>query len=201
MEAVVAIGRQLGFGFMEHRFPRGAGAFRVHHVAGVPEDGAGGIQVQQLLLKQRLLPVLPFDHVDEDLGCFRRGYILELLCVLRHPFRLGDLGSQGRHETGGQHLVEVIAVLVQVLIVGILGVVALVHPIDGAEEVRFPGAEGDELIALEELQILQAPLHQHDAVLGPLVFVSAHQGDQALLIFFGKLGAVLGLIRCALHGV
>ncbi len=61
METVVTIGRQLGFGFVEDRFARGAGAFPIHHVAGMPEHGARGVEIQQLLLEQGLLAVLLLD--------------------------------------------------------------------------------------------------------------------------------------------
>ena len=201
MEAVVTIGRQLRFGLVEHRLARGAGAFPIHHIAGMPEDRARGVEIQQLLLEQGLLAVLPLDDADQRLRCFGRGYIRQLLGVLRHPFGFRYLRSQRRHKARGQHLVEVVAVLVQVLIVGVLRMVALVHPVDRVEELSFARAEGDELVALEELQVLQASLHQHHAVLGPLVFITAHQRDQPLLIFFAELGAVLRLIRLALHRV
>jgi hypothetical protein len=52
MEAVVTIGCQLGLGLVEHRLSCRAGAFPIDHIAGMAEDGARGVEIQQLLLKQ-----------------------------------------------------------------------------------------------------------------------------------------------------
>jgi hypothetical protein len=79
--------------------------------------------------------------------------------------------------------------------------IALVHPVDCVEKLRLARAEGDELVTLEKLEVLQASLHEHHAVLGPLVLIPAYQRDQPLLVFFCKLGAILGLIRRTLHRV
>src|ERR1700722_17058397 len=131
----------------------------------MPEHRSRSIEIQQLLLKQRLLTILPFDNIDEGLSRSSGGYVRKLLSVIRHPFRVRHLGSEGGNKTGRQHLIKVIAVLVQVLIVGLFGVFALVHPIDCAKKITLPGAERDELVSLKELEIQQAPLHKHDAVL------------------------------------
>jgi hypothetical protein len=41
----------------------------------MPEDRSGGVEIQQLLLEQRLLPVLLLDDVDQRLRRLGSGYI------------------------------------------------------------------------------------------------------------------------------
>ena len=72
---------------------------------------------------------------------------------LRASISTSDLRSQCRHEPGREHLIEVIAILIQIFIVGILGVIAwFIQSTALKTPIRL--ARRNKLVVLEELQVL-----------------------------------------------